>query len=172
MLGAGLVTGRRLRRGVAALALAPALVLAACTSAPEGNALLEAYLEPQRPAWPGMKLPAPVPELARGTQLVGMPTSDLRAVLGEPALVRTEGGVQYWRYSFVACTLDLFVNREADGSAEVVYFDLKASDGAGDDIDAGIDSGRAQADCERLSERLEGVERLDRAGGLPRVESF
>lgn len=143
--------------------LGAALGLAACTAGPESS-LIDAYLEPQRPAWPDTAMPAPVPEVSRGTRLVGMATNDLRATLGEPALVRTEGGVQYWRYSFVGCTLDLFVNRLADGSTEVVYFDLRRADGLGD--------GRARADCERLGDRLEGVERLAPARELPPVESF
>jgi hypothetical protein len=106
-----------------------------------------------------------VPELSRGTQLVGMATNDLRAMLGEPALVRTEGGVQYWRYSFTGCILDLFVNRQADGSAEVVYFDLRRAHGLGD--------GNAATACERLGDRLEGVERLvEPKRELPPVESF
>lgn len=158
---------RARRRGRAAssgcsVALLAALALLGCSTGPD-TSLLEAYLEPQRPfVWPGA--PLPVPELASGTQLVGMATSDLRDVLGEPALVRTEGGVQYWRYSFTGCTLDLFANRQPDGSAEVVFFDLRPNDGFG--------NGAAAADCERLAERLEGVNRLPPRRELPPVESF
>lgn len=135
----------------------------------EKTSLLDAYLEPQRPVWGGLPAFAPVPEVARDTQLVGMATSDLRNVFGDPALVRREGGVQYWRYSFAGCTLDLFVNEGDNGSAEVVYFDLRPNSSLGNDA--------AKAECARLGARLEGFERSNRERGsradaLPDTESF
>ena len=150
---------RRLRR------LSPLLLvsLAAC-SQPADTSLLDAYLEPQRPIWGGMPAPSPVPEIARDTQLVGMATSDLKSVFGEPTLVRKEGGVEYWRYSFTGCTLDLFVNTEANGSTEVVYFDLRANGSHANTV--------AKAECERLGEHLEDFERAAPRRGLPAVESF
>jgi hypothetical protein len=138
--------------------------LAACSQSSD-TSLLDAYLEPQRPMWAGMAPPAPVPPLARDIQLVGMATGDLRNVFGEPALVRREGGVQYWRYSFTGCTLDLFVNTDGDGGAQVVYFDLRPNTGYG--------NGVAKAECARLAQHLDGFERGTAAPReLPAVESF
>ncbi len=126
-----------------------ALALASCTPAPD-TSLLDAYLAPQNPSWADLPPPSPVPEIARNTRLVGMATHDLRDVFGDPALVRTEGGVQYWRYSFAGCTLDLFVNTKSDGPAEVAYFDLRPSYLYG--------NGTAKADCERLADRLQDID--------------
>jgi hypothetical protein len=138
--------------------------LAACSQSSD-TSLLDAYLEPQRPMWAGMAPPAPVPPIARDIQLVGMATGDLRNVFGEPTLVRHEGGVQYWRYSFTGCTLDLFVNTSGEVGAEVVYFDLQPSTVYG--------NGAAKAECARLGHHLEGFERRTAAPReLPAVESF
>jgi hypothetical protein len=148
-------------RGLLAL---PLLLAAACSPSPE-TSLLDAYLEPQLPAaWRGLPAPAPIPEIARNTQLVGMATGDLRNVFGEPTLVRREGGVQYWRYSFSGCILDLFVNTDPHGSSEVAYFELRASGVYG--------NGAAAADCARLDEHLTRIERLAPTRDLPPVESF
>jgi hypothetical protein len=141
------------------------LFLAAACSQPNDTSLLDAYLEPQRPAaWGGLPPPSPVPEIARNTQLVGMATNDLRSVFGEPALVRSEGSVQYWRYSFTGCILDLFVNTDDAGGSEVAYFDLRPHGAYG--------NGAAEGECDRLGERLAGVERLAPRRDLPPVESF
>jgi hypothetical protein len=130
------------------------VALASCMPAPD-TSLLDAYLAPQNPSWAGLPPPSPMPEISRNTRLVGIATQDLRDVFGDPALVRTEGGVQYWRYSFAGCTLDLFVNTRPDGPnpdnlAEVAYFDLRPSDHYG--------NGAAKADCERLADRLQDID--------------
>lgn len=156
-LGARPLAGRsRCRRRVtlALASIALATVLAACSPTPD-TSLLDAYLAPQNPSWPNLPPPSPVPEIARNTRLVGMATRDLRSVFGDPALVRTEGGIQYWRYSFAGCTLDLFVNTKADRPypddlSEVAYFDLRPSTTYG--------NGAAKAECERLGERLQDIE--------------
>ncbi len=138
--------------------------LAACSQTSD-TSLLDAYLEPQRPHWGGMPAPSPVPEIARNTQLVGMGGSDLRGVFGDPTLVRKEGGVQYWRYSFTGCTLDLFVNADAEGRTEVVYFELRPNGAYG--------NGVAKAECDRLGSHLEGFERAATPRReLPALESF
>ena len=129
--------------------LALTAVVTACSPTPD-TSLLDAYLAPQNPSWASLPPPSPVPEIARNTRLVGMATQDLRSVFGDPALVRTEGGVQYWRYSFAGCTLDLFVNTKPDGPSEVAYFDLRPSTTYG--------NGAAKAECERLGERLQGID--------------
>jgi len=159
-------SGRRraieMARCLAALSL---LVTATACSRPSDTSLLDAYLEPQRPAaWGGLPAPAPVPEIARNTQLVGMATSDLQSVFGEPSLVRREGKVQYWRYSFTGCILELFVNTDAAGVSEVAYFDLRANGLYG--------NGAAEAECDRLGQHLAGIERLPPSRDLPPTESF
>ena len=160
--------GRRFERAgspVGRWLWAPLLLAVAACSQPSDTSLLDAYLEPQRPAgWGGLPAPAPVPEIARNTQLVGMATGDLRSVLGEPSLVRREGAVQYWRYSFTGCILDLFVNTDEAGGSEVAYFDLRPNGQYGNDA--------ATAECDRLGERLTGIERLAPGRDLPPVESF
>ena len=146
-----------------AIPLLPLLV-AACSQASD-TALLDAYLEPQRPAaWGGLQPPSQVPEIARNTQLVGMATSDLESIFGKPALVRSEGAVQYWRYSFTGCILDLFVNTDEAGGSEVAFFELRPSGAWG--------NGAAETECDRLGERLTGIERLTPGRDLPPVESF
>ena len=144
----------RFKTAIALTSLALATVVAACSPTPD-TSLLDAYLAPQNPSWASLPPPSPVPEIARNTRLVGMATRDLRSVFGDPALVRTEGGVQYWRYSFAGCTLDLFVNTktdrpDSDNRAEVAYFDLRPSTTYG--------NGAAKTECERLGERLQDIE--------------
>ena len=151
-LGARPIGGRsryRRRTPLALASIALATVLAACSPTTD-TSLLDAYLAPQNPSWANLPPPSPVPEIARDTSLVGMATRDLRGVFGDPALVRTEGGVQYWRYSFAGCTLDLFVNTKADSPSAVAYFDLRPSTTYG--------NGAAKAECERLGERLQDIE--------------
>jgi hypothetical protein len=150
---------------VQSLRALPLLLAAAACSQSSQTSLLDAYLEPQRPAaWRGLPAPALIPEIARNTQLVGMATGDLRDVFGEPTLVRREGSVQYWRYSFTGCILDLFVNTDAEGGSEVAYFELRANSVYG--------NGSAEAECARLDEHLTRIERLAPTRDLPPVESF
>ncbi len=155
---------RSVRRlaGVSSLALA-IMALTACGGAPEPLPI-DAYLAPP-PAWRGLPPPSPVPDLASGVQLVGMDTGDLRSVLGEPALVRVEGGVQYWRYAFAGCGLDLFVDARPGRAPEVVYYELREAAQAG--------SAEALSDCRRLGRQLDqGGERPAPRRELPRIESF
>ncbi len=137
--------------------------LAGCTTGPEPLPI-EAYLAPP-PLWRGLPPPAPVPELTRNVQVVGMDSGDLRSVFGEPALVRVEGNVQYWRYAFAGCSLDLFVDARPERQPEVVHYDLRPQPLYG--------NGKAAADCERLARRLDsGQQRTAPERELPRVESF
>jgi hypothetical protein len=158
--------GRRGRARHRWCSLAPVLLVAvAACSQPNDTSLLDAYLEPQRPAaWGGLPPPSPVPEIAGNTELIGMTTGDIESVFGKPALIRREGSVQYWRYSFTGCILDLFVNTDAAGGSEVAYFDLRPNGGYG--------NGAAERECARLGEHLGGVERLAPTRDLPPVESF
>lgn len=144
----------------AALSLAGLLgLLAGCTATPE-TTLLDAYLAPP-PLWRGMPEPEPVPLLNSELRLVGMDPGDLHSVFGDPALVRFEGSVQYWRYTFAGCSLDLFVNAPAGGATEIVYYELRPEIVAASDRPAA-------ADCERFGRHLDDGGRRS----LPRVESF
>lgn len=123
--------------------------LAAC-SLPSDMSLLEGSREAQRPKRALLSPPSPVLAIARNPWLVAIAASDLKSIFGEPALVRDEGGVQYWRYSFAGCTLDLFVNTQEGGDAEVIYFELQSH---------GVDGNHvAEAECARLGEHLKNFE--------------
>lgn len=139
------------------------VALAACSGGPEPLPI-DAYLAPP-PAWRGLPPPSPVPDLTRNVQLVGMGSGDLRSVFGEPALVRVEGGVQYWRYAFAGCGLDLFVDARPGRAPEVVYYELRP--------DALLSDAEAASDCQRLARQLDqSGERSAPRRALPRVESF
>lgn len=58
--------------------------------------------------------------------LAGLGEADLRALLGEPDLVRDEGEVRAWLYRGPSCLLDVFL--EGEGEARVV---LAAARGVG-----------------------------------------
>lgn len=148
--------------GVLALGFAMG-VLTACSGGPE-SLPVQAYLAPP-PLWHGLPPPSPVPDPARDVQLVGMDSGDLRSVFGEPALVRVEGNVQYWRYAFAGCSLDLFVDTRAQRGPEVVHYDLRPEPLYG--------NGKAAAGCERLAHQLDqGQKRAAPQRELPRIESF
>ncbi|HRY25736.1 MAG: hypothetical protein H6852_04215 [Geminicoccaceae bacterium] len=155
---------RSVRRAAGMFSLGFAMVaLAGCSGGPE-SLPIDAYLAPP-PLWRGLPPPAPVPDLARNVELVGMDSGDLRSVFGEPALVRVEGNVQYWRYAFAGCSLDLFVDARPDRQAEVVHYDLRPEPLYG--------NGKAAAGCERLARQLDqGQKRAAPQRELPRVESF
>ncbi|MEZ5860596.1 MAG: hypothetical protein R3D28_16735 [Geminicoccaceae bacterium] len=102
-----------------------------------------------------------MPDLARNVELVGMGLGDLRSVFSEPALVRVEGNVQYWRYAFAGCSLDLFVDARPD-RRKVVHYDLRPSH---------LRRQRAAAGCERLARQLDqGQKRAAPRRELPRRE--
>lgn len=155
---------RSVRHAAGLLSLGVAMVaLAACGGGPEPLPI-DAYLAPP-PAWRGLPPPSPVPDLASNVQLVGMDSSDLRGVFGEPALVRVEGNVQYWRYAFAGCSLDLFVDSRPDRGPEVVYYDLRPEPRHG--------NAKAAAECQRLARQLDqGKQRTAPQRELPRIESF
>jgi len=116
---------------------APLLVvalLAACTSAPRDPeaagqravadiAATRATIEAMRLGLPPYAVaPRPIPTgpradrslvLARSARsaadLAGLSEGDLRAVLGEPDLVRDEGEVRAWLYRGQSCLLDVFL---------------------------------------------------------------
>ncbi|WP_157967084.1 hypothetical protein [Elioraea thermophila] len=60
------------------------------------------------------------------SDLAGLGEADLRALLGEPDLVREEGEVRAWLYRGPSCLLDVFL--EGEGDARVV---LAAARGVG-----------------------------------------
>ena len=112
--------------------------------------------------------PQRLPELPYGVQLVGLGSADLQNLLGQPTLVRSEQGAQYWRYSVGGCQLDLFLytDRHA-GPARVVYFDVRPS-GYVTVAHADACSSAAKALRGAATARADGP--LD-TGELPEVES-
>lgn len=154
---------RGARLGRAVLSLLPLAAMAACAAAPPEappEATAASAVEPARPQR--------LPELPYGVQLVGLGSADLQNLLGQPTLVRSEQGAQYWRYSVGGCQLDLFLytDRHA-GPARVVYFDVRPS-GYVTVAHADACSSAAKALRGAATARADGP--LD-TGELPEVES-
>jgi hypothetical protein len=104
---------------------------------------------------------AAAPELPRGIRLVGMDSSQVQGLLGQPALQRRERPAQYWRYSYAGCILDLFLYVEMPADVlRVAYFEVRP------DGRAGV-SGNPR--CERIQASLGRM--ADDAGALPPVEA-
>lgn len=96
---------------------------------------------------PGPAVPAPeLAGLPAGTTLIGLGGGDLAGFMGEPALVRQEGGAQYWRYGIGGCQLDLFLYADpASGPARVAHLEVRPELGA---APAAVEA------CARLAWRL------------------
>lgn len=131
---------RGLAAAVRAAAAAGMLGLVGCTAplAPPPAGLERPAPAAGRPAAetgpPGRRFAGPA---ARATDLAGLTGGELRAVFGEPDLVRAEGEVEAWLYRGPACLLDVFL--EGAGEPRVV---LAAARPAGRD-------GVAEAVCLR-----------------------
>lgn len=54
--------------------------------------------------------------------LIGLGPQDLRAQLGEPALLRSDPPAQFWRYDDGPCALHVFLYRPEGGGAPVVTY--------------------------------------------------
>lgn len=81
------------------------LLVSACgTPAKLTGFVSDAHSLTNRASEPLAPLDAP-----RQGRVLGMTDSEVRAWLGGPRLLRDEADVQYWRYSYLGCTLDLFV---------------------------------------------------------------
>ncbi len=90
----------------------PAAVVAAVVSVPEAEEAAPPEIETYVPPDP--------------TQVVGMVQTDLRRLMGEPSLVRTEATAEVWQYRSAGCVMDLFLYRNGRGSGrEVVYFEVR-----------------------------------------------
>ncbi|MEK0085529.1 hypothetical protein [Benzoatithermus flavus] len=149
--------------GRVVLSVLPLAAMAACASAPPvpPASSTASAAEPTRPQH--------LPQLPRGVQLVGLGSADLQSLLGQPTLVRSEQGAQYWRYSLGNCQLDLFLyaDRKA-GPARVAYLDVRPS--------GHVSLAHADA-CSSAAKVLRGeiTTRADReadaTGGLPEVET-
>lgn len=85
-----------------------------------------------------LPLPAPGPQYALD-DLLALTAQGLRALLGEPGLLRREGNGQMWRYAGGECVLFLFlypVNANGSGPAQVTHAEIGARQ-------AGLDPDRA-----------------------------
>ncbi len=88
---------------------------------PQGAA---AGVSPSVPEIPAAAAEAYVPP--DPAQVVGMLQSDVRRLLGEPTLVRTESSGEVWQYRNSGCVMDLFLYRNGRPDVrEVVYFELR-----------------------------------------------
>jgi hypothetical protein len=144
------------------LGLMPVAAMAACAAAPPPTppAAVASAPEPAR----SLRLPA----LPHGVQLVGLGSTDLQSLLGQPTLVRSEQQAQYWRYNLGSCQLDLFLYTDHQtGPPRVVYLDVRPS--------GHVSLARADA-CSDTARLLRGetTARADagasEAGSLPAVE--
>jgi hypothetical protein len=99
----------------------PLLAMAACAApAPPASPAASAAAAPE-PA-----RAARLPDLPRDVQLLGLGSPDLESLLGQPTLMRSEQGAQYWRYSLGSCQLDLFLyDDRGNGPARVAYLDVR-----------------------------------------------
>lgn len=74
---------------------------------------------PPQPAWtPGANRPRGHAPPAAAVALVGVTADQLRRMLGEPAIRRSEGVAEVWLYEAPTCRLDVILY--AEGSALVV----------------------------------------------------
>lgn len=94
--------------------------------------------------------PAVPPGVDSPRKLVGLDRQALQALLGAPALQRSEGKSELWQYRAANCVLDVFLYAGTDGQSRVTHADLRgrrdnraAPQGCYADIVAGGDK-RAQ----------------------------
>ncbi|RAI60778.1 hypothetical protein [Roseicella frigidaeris] len=66
-------------------------------------------------AMPALPAAASGPAPTAAAQLLGAPPALLRRWLGEPSLIRAEGGAEVWLYAGPACALDLVLYPAGDG---------------------------------------------------------
>ncbi len=79
---------------------------------------------PISPPPPADRPAHPVRSLRSAADLTGLGEADLRAILGEPELVRNEGEVSAWLYRGAFCLLDVFL--EGEGEPRVVFAAARA----------------------------------------------
>ncbi len=122
---------RRFARSGPGLPLAAVLALAACAAPPP----------PDRQA----ALPVPAPSVVpappdrreqpdtglRADDLFGAPAPSVSGWLGAPTLLRREPPAEIWQYAGPACTLHLYLYREADGTRRVAHVESVDRRGAG-----------------------------------------
>ncbi|MEE8271848.1 MAG: hypothetical protein V3R98_08975 [Alphaproteobacteria bacterium] len=66
--------------------------------------------------------------------LIGLPPSEISAMLGEPELRRQEPPAEVWQYRTDRCVFDLYFYTE-DGASQAIYYE--ARDRANGDVDVG-----------------------------------
>lgn len=84
-----------------------------------------AYEVAPRPVAPAAQRAGPARSPRSAGDLAGLTDGELRAVMGEPDLVRAEGEVQAWLYRGPACLLDVFL--EGQGEPRVVLATARAA---------------------------------------------
>ncbi len=106
----------------------PTAEVAATPSAPATDATTD-IANLQAPAFDTLP-PAPPPPAINDdpTQVMGLPTLELSALLGAPRFVRRDLAAEVWQYRTEGCVLDVFVyDRETYGGGEVVHYEVRPS---------------------------------------------
>ena len=75
----------------------------------------------------GPKPPQASPSMLTLTQLNGLSASELKAALGDPTLLRSDGPAQLWQYAGSGCVLHLFLY-EDNGTFRVTYSEVRIDD--------------------------------------------
>jgi hypothetical protein len=98
-----------LRKLAYAIVATAALALAACAGADKA----------------GTPKPARAVSSAKAASLMGKGPEDLRAMLGEPSLLRRDQGAEVWQYAGESCVLFLYLYPDDAGAPAVTYVDAR-----------------------------------------------
>jgi hypothetical protein len=111
---------------VRALIVPACLALACCTARPSaqpGGAASNAQ-GPSYASLPPKEIPSSTPTLAG---LKGLTADELRADLGAPTLLRTDGPTQFWQYAGTGCVLHVFLDQQS-GVLRVAHAETRVDD--------------------------------------------
>jgi hypothetical protein len=121
-----------LRPALTAAAFLPLILLAACGGAPPGaHGPASAWPVPS-PAGPNAKAGESAAALpGSGSGLKGLSATQVRTVLGSPAIRRRDAPAEIWQYRGHACTLDVFLYDET-GGPKVAHTAVRSASGVSD----------------------------------------
>ena len=106
--------------------VAPACLALACCTTKEAQPVASAPNTESRAlaSLPPAPAPGQAPPLAR---LDGLTADELRAALGAPTLLRTDGPAELWQYAGAGCVLHVFLDRSS-GTLRVEHADTRIDD--------------------------------------------